>query len=459
MQETFQLKKSLWRRFWWGLPILIVLIIVGIFVFDYFSGQGTRIVKTFKSGTDSAFYCNPPTIVDSFIYIGTSNNTTFEGKKDNYFFKLDLDLNKIWEYKLPEFWEVNGGAALDSQGNIYFYASKRGAEKKSVQELELYSLNNGGKFRWKKIVSYPGEIFASGPTTPAIGTDDTIYALDSKLFALKNDGTEKWVFPKNSQVFTGVRSSPVIDQSGNIYIATSEPSSTKEETSEMRIYKFAKDGNGIPLWSVKLDNNIITEENGGGYAPREIVSTPALTTGSKKIIQAIGNTVNCVDTETGKLLWSFSPPEMWGHFTASPAVDNQDNVYIGTKANAKSILYAIRSDGRGLLWENKIGSDLYSSPSLGEGGILYVGSEYTPDNGRLHAIDIKTGKYVWNVGNLLLKDFQKTSPTIHDGYIYIGTMGGTSMGPLMKIKIDFPGYLPGAAWPKFHGGNANNGRL
>lgn len=457
MQEYFPTKKTFCRRFWWILPLLAISIIVGFFIFDYFSGQGKRIIKTFKPETDSAFYCNPPTIVNNFIYIGTSINTSFDGKKDNFFFKLDLDLNKIWEYELPPYWEVNGGAALDSQGNIYFYASKRGVEKKSSQELELYSLDNEGKFRWKKIVSYSREIFASGPTTPAIGTDDTIYALDSKLFALMSDGTEKWVFPNDSRVFTGVRTSPVIDQDGNVYIAGSEPNLNRDETSDMRIYKFAPNGSGNPLWSAVLDNNVITEENGGGYAPREIVSTPALTTNSKKIIEAIGNTINCVDTETGKLLWSFSPPGMWGHFNASPAIDNQDNIYIGTKANAESILYAIRADGQGLLWQNKIGSDLYSSPSLGEGGIVYVGSEYTPGNLRLHAISIEDGKFLWSVGNILMKDFQKTSPTILDGYIYVGTMGGTPMGSLMKIKIDFQGYLPDAAWPRFHGGNANNG--
>src|SRR4030042_5257319 len=217
-------KKVFFKRFWWVFIILSIILVSVVFVgANYIGGNSYRIVKTFKPNTGAGFYSNPPTIVAGYIYIGNSINSSITPFKDNYFYKFDLDLKKIWEYKLPESEEVEGGAALDSKGNVYFIVSKRTNDKQSIQENNLYSLTNDGKFRWQKIVSYEGEKFQSGNYTPAVGLDDTIYFGDSKLFAFRPDGSQKWKYPENTDVFVNLRSSPIIDNSGNIYLVAPEP--------------------------------------------------------------------------------------------------------------------------------------------------------------------------------------------------------------------------------------------
>ncbi len=225
-------------------------------------------------------------------------------------------------------------------------------------------------------------------------------------------------------------------------------------------YKFSSNGNGIPLWETKLGNEEIEIEGMRRPGISIQTSTPALSRSQERLYAAVGSTMNAIDTRTGDLIWSYKPEGVMGVFEASPVVDDQDNVYVGTKANEDSALYAFRADGKGLLWEKKVGADLYCSPSLGEGNVIYIGSEYTGNTGTFHAIYMKTGEYKWNINIMFgLEDFQKTSPIIHDGYAYIGSMQKSIFGPMLKIKIDSRGYLPDAGWPRFHGNSANNGRV
>lgn len=77
-------------------------------------------------------------------------------------------------------------------------------------------------------------------------------------------------------------------------------------------------------------------------------------------------------------------------FRASLAVDENNTVYIGTKADDKSTFFAINSDGT-LKWKNQLGADLYSSPALGKNGFVYVGSENLAEEKRLHALNDENG--------------------------------------------------------------------
>jgi hypothetical protein len=75
---------------------------------------------------------------------------------------------------------------------------------------------------------------------------------------------------------------------------------------------------------------------------------------------------------------------------------------------------------------------------------------------------MKTGLSVWDTGfDPPMGDISFCSPALYQGYIYIGTFslaGSNQAEALFKIKADAVDYLAGAAWPRFHGGNANNGR-
>jgi outer membrane protein assembly factor BamB len=146
---------------------------------------------------------------------------------------------------------------------------------------------------------------------------------------------------------------------------------------------------------------------------------------------------------------------MVGVFRASPAVDDNDNVYLGTKADTASVFYAIRSDGTGLRWQVRVGGDLYSSPAIGNDRTLYVGSEGSMN---LHALDLATGTEKWSAK--LRADATWTSPVISDnGTLYIASMdvNGTGAG-MYAFRTDATGLMQGAGSPRFHLGNANTGR-
>jgi outer membrane protein assembly factor BamB len=123
------------------------------------------------------------------------------------------------------------------------------------------------------------------------------------------------------------------------------------------------------------------------------------------------------------------------------------------------VFYAIRADGTGLLWQNPIGDDLYSSPAIGNDRSLYVGSEVAAGQQlHLHALDLATGAQKWS--SPLRRDVTWSSPAIaDDGTLYIGSMDVNGEGAgLYSFRTDATGLLRTAGSPRFHGSNANNGR-
>ncbi len=431
-----------------------------------------RVVATFTPESRTCFQYNPPTIMDDFIYIGTSTKIIdssdheeyLASLPDNYFYKMDLDLNVVWEYPLQKTM-VYGGSTLDSNDNIYFvtitfypsYEPNPGETMNYLTKMELYSLTNNGTFRWKEQISYEGEKWRHAMLNCAIGTDDTIYVGDSKLFAFYTNGSIKWQYPDNNYIITNMRTSPIIDSEGNIYFISPEPRESMDWTTTIGAYKFTPDSNGAPVWSTILDNNPI--EKTDEYGASIIYSTPSFLKDQKSFYAAVGNTINHVDTETGNIIWSTIPEDITGEFKASAAVDENNTLYIGTKANEKSILYAIKSDGT-LLWMKEMNADLYPSPLIGDDGNIYIGSE-TTDIGKFYSIDKENGELQWVIGRTF-PDSSFGSPALKNGYVYLGGNEVRSDSPLekafYKIKVDANNYPPDAAWPRYHGSNENTGR-
>ncbi len=440
------------------------------------------IVATFTPESKNAFSYNSPTIVGDYLYIGTSTKMVSDKNPtgdlaslpSNFFYKMDLNLKPVWKYTLGASM-CDGAASLDSMGNIYFvimdFSVNPDPNSKGYFALmSLCSLTSSGEFRWKKQISAQGENWIHGMLNCAIGADDTIYVADSKLFAFKQDGTILWQYPQDdSRPIVNMRGSPVIDAAGDVYFVSPEPTNSQYGSDVIRAYKFKGAGDGTPVWSVTLGNNVLLPEGGatygGGRPENWMYSSPAFSSGYKSLYAAVGNTISRIDTETGKLLWSFMPEGVTGSFKASPVVDGNDNVYIGSKSNADGTMFAIKADGSGLLWKKLIGADLYPTPLLADDGLLYFGSE-TIASGHFHAVDVKTGATVWGtgVGYYPMGDISFCSPALYKGFIYVGghqVAGGGDKLPeaLFKIKVGAGGYMLNAAWPRFLGGNATNGRI
>jgi outer membrane protein assembly factor BamB len=390
------------------------------------SGAGTasnRLLYSFSQGS-TGFYYNPPTLVGNYIYIGTSRGFLYDVATTNYFLKLNLNLTKVWEYPLGNK-EVRGGATLDSAGNIYFAMEDgRLSGNNSNSKLYLYSLDNNGVFRWSKQIA--SSVFNMGMSNPAIAGDDTIFIGGNKFYALDKSGNEKWTYGNNMTIMNA----PILDPNGNIYFSASGSI-------------ISLDQNGGQRWSFATSG--------------EAISSPAFSVDYSKVFVGVGNKVYCLQTSTGIKVWEFTPAGVAGTFRATPAVDNNNNVFIGTKADTNSVFYAIKSDGSGLLWNNAIGADLYSSPALGTDNTVYVGSEYSGGR-RLHALDMTTGNTKWSAS--LGADATWSSPAITTtGTLFIASMDYLGAGGgLYAFRTDSTGLLPNAGSSRFHGGNSNTGR-
>lgn len=382
-----------------------------------------RLLHTFQPGS-VGFYYAPPTLVGDHLYVGTSRGLNYPVAPSNAFFKLTLTLAKVWEYPLGSK-EVRGSATLDGLGNVYFVVEEgRQPGNTTGSTLSLYSLDQNGAFRWAQPILH--FVPMVGMENPAVAADNTVYVGGERLYAFDPDGTLRWSYPSPSVIMNA----PIIDPAGNLYFQALASIVSLTSTGAVR-------------WRVATSG--------------EYLSSPAFSLDYSRVHVAVHQTVYCLDSATGSELWRFTPPGIAGEFRATPAVDADGNVYLGTKADAQSVLYAIRADGSGLLWQNAVGADLYSSPALGNDQTLYVGSEYAGGK-QLHAIDLATGAERW--ASPLNADATWSSPAISsNGTLYIASMDiGGAGGTVYAFRTDATGLMPNAGSPRFHEGNASTGR-
>jgi outer membrane protein assembly factor BamB len=275
---------------------------------------------------------------------------------------------------------------------------------------------------------------------PAVAADGTVYVGGGNLWALTPGDaapTVRWTFYGGD---LDIKNAPIIDRDGNVYFNAAGTLYALDPATGSARWQLQ----GSDTWQTSL-------------------SSPAFSPDETRVYSALGRNVSCVDAATGAVVWSFSPPDMAGDFRATPAVDDEGNVYVATKANAQGALYAIGADGT-LLWENRLGTDLYSSPALGNDRTIYVGSESTDKalsayaSGhlpRFHAIDMATGRTRWSIELPGMGDVTWSSPAlVEGGTVYVGSMNGN----VYAIRSDATGLLPNAGSPRFHGGNASTGR-
>lgn len=504
IEQITKIKKPFLKRFWWILAILgVVIITFIIFLYSnskkdqgglnlFESGKDTfdeRIVKTFLPESGTAFKYASPMLYNEHIYIGTSERIGYDNApasqmKDNYFYKLDLDLNVVWKYPLYKKM-VTGGAVMDSEHNLYFVVEtlndKDNANKKERIYSTVYfvSISQEGQFRWEKQISQIDEYWDHAYITPAISKDDIIYVGQDRFYAFNTDGDILSKYPSKSSLrITNYGGAPIIDADGNVYFVSPEPiedTDAKQEkgqpgTDVIRAFKFSPNLEKL-IWSTIMGNELMDNEggteNGGGHKTSGVESPPAFGAEGKSLYGAVGCTISKVDTTTGQLLWSIKPEGASGHFSASPVIDTEGNLYIGTKSNIESRFYAISSDGK-QLWRTDIGSDLYNSPILTNQDTIYVGSETNP-KGKFHILDRKTGNIIesfFNDDQRKVPDFTHDGMLLYQGYVYIGVHSsdkddtkGILNPTFYKIKVEAQDYLTGAAWPRIYGGNSNSGRL
>ena len=224
-------------------------------------------------------------------------------------------------------------------------------------------------------------------SSPAIGSDGTIYIGGTHFYAVNPDGTLKWIHETEGLV----QSSPAIGADGTIYVGSRDG------------YFYAINPDGNLKWKLGI----------GGA----IVSSPAI--GSDGTIYIGGTHFYAVNPD-GTLKWIFKTE---GPVQSSPAIGLDGTIYVGS---LDENFYAINPDGT-LKSAGWIGGQVVSSPAIGSDGAIYMGSE----NRNLYAIRslyaLRNGKVSWgfDTGSKVV-----SSPAIgYDGIIYIGGNGLYAVNP------------------------------
>ena len=391
-----------------------------------FNSSSSRIESCFSPSSD--FYYNPPTVVNGYIYTGSGNSLhKYATGDESFVYKLDSDLNKVWEYSVGTS-IVRGSVVLDSSENIYFVLQTNVSPNDySGSSFYLRSISPSGVFRWDVPIDGVG-VNNVGMLAPAIGASDTIYVVSETAMAVNTSGASIYNVDPSGSGDLGAMNSPILDDSENLYFSAGS-------------VVYSLNSAGATRWSY---------DPGTGA---NSYSSLAFNNERNAVFTAIGDTIYKINTADGTLAWSYRPTGVSGEFRATPAIDGTGNVYIGNKSDADSVLYAIKSDGSGLLWkQEQIQADLYSSPTISRDDVLYIGSERSDDlGGDFHAINLATGEVLWSVD--IDAGTWGTTPFFLESQLYT-----SNRGKLCIIESDSVDLSGSAGSAKFRGQAANNGR-
>jgi len=265
-------------------------------------------------------------------------------------------------------------------------------------------------------------------SSPAIGSDGTIYVLSNYLHAINPDGTVRWICQYFDKYVPIEYSSPAVGKDGTIYFGSSD-------------YNFyAVSSNGEVLWNyydgswldssptIGRDNTIYVGSWGGRlYAFSEagickwvyqcgssIWSSPAIGIDGTIYVGSSDRKLHAVNPD-GTSRWTFPTDDEIRY--SSPAIGNDGTIYVGSW---DKYLYSITSAGN-LNWKFPTEGKIESSPAIGFDGTVYVGSE----DGYFYAINPD--------GNLKWRYFAGIGTYSHgitssaalgsDGTIYVNSNG------------------------------------
>jgi outer membrane protein assembly factor BamB len=407
--------------------------------FDWGNGD-TSDWSLFKSTND--------TIIMSYTWLTPGTYSVMAQAKDVYEMTSDwsegfpvaiTNLGTLkWRYHTSDFREIKSSPAIGSDGTIYFG---------SLNDT-LYALNPDGTLKWN--YSTNGDIYSS----PAIGSDGTVYfgSYDNYLYALNPDGTLKWRYHAG----TSVHSSPAIGSDGTIYFgqmwgeyhhgefnALNLDGTLKwSYPTECDIYSspaIGQDGtiyfgtfsweNETYLYAFNPDGTIKWR-----YPTSNTRSSPAI--GSDGTIYLDGYTLN----PDGTLRW-FSPAPL-----GSPVIGSDGTIY-GTDVG----FFAINPDGT-VKWEymDEYGRGASCTPSIGTDGTIYFGSGVGRGFGLCALNPDCTVKWKYYIGQYSIQ----SPPAIDsDGTIYFGCSDG------YFYAVQGSGQLANTPWPKFRHDSKNTGRF
>ncbi len=218
---------------------------------------------------------------------------------------------------------------------------------------------------------------------------------------------------------------------------------TQEQRGEKETVDCYDAATGEPVWT--HEDTTRFEEAVSGPGPR---ATP---TYSKRRTFSLGGTglLNCLEAETGKVIWSRDIKEasgaavpMWA-FSSSPLVAGDlVIVYAGGK-NGKGLL-AYRSQSGEVAWSAEAGESSYSSPQLTT--LCGVPQCLMLQDAGLSAFDVSTGRKLWETGVPMKGAPRCGQPRLVDGdRLLVASLGGLGCS-LLKITHEGDRWSPSTLW-------------
>lgn len=337
----------------------------------------------------------------------------------------------LWEYLAPAGFQ-DASPAVDLDGNIIL-----GCDAKDSRGIyNIVVLNKSGNEMWK---------YASGDvvrSTPTVADNGVFYigSYDKNLYAFNANSSEPIAtFATGATV---KYSAPVVDVDGTVYYAgnkklyaiSAAPAMQKiweaacegdtQSTpiiGENAIYVCANSGNifafnkvdGQKLWETSFgksssaapamgENGIIYlcgNTNDGGIVMavnsldgNVIWQAPSIAEYANSGIALdlnghvyVGDndgTLTCYDQLSGDIVWTFKSQ---GKIRCTPAVLDNGNICFGDGAG---YFYVLNQEGKPVYKEMKLGAEIYSSPVIGNDGIIYMCAnvETNQEPGKVYAL-------------------------------------------------------------------------
>ncbi len=423
---------------------------------EVYYAVGTPIFSTTTikaTGTDSVTSHNVNlsnlTASTTYYYVAVSKDSSGNTATSSEYSFGTLDI----VVEIPESvkWTFNIGSrifsspAIGSDGTIYIGAD----------DNKLYAINPDGTEKWSFLTG--NRILSE----PAIGQDGTIYigSFDGNLYAINSDGTEKW-----SLAVGDIYGSPAIASGGTIYVGTSDGALQAVSSEGSLQWSFSTEEQGSYSPSVGSDGTIYIGSYTGGhnlyavnpdgtekwsYDSGEAIETPLAINGDGTIYFGTsprGGKFYAINSD-GTLKWLYELPSdaYYNSILSGAAIAEDGTIYFSSWDSNDGYLYALNSDGT-LKWEYLLDWHTYSSPAIGDDGVIYIG---TSVKGSMYAVNPDgTTNFVIAIGDNIM-----SSPAIgDDGTVYFGSFDGN----LYAVYSSSSG-LANSAWPKFGHDNKNTG--
>ena len=346
----------------------------------YGASPGTALVGLQWRFMTEGDVISSPTVLGQTVYVGSG---------DGRLYALDRDTG-------ARKWTFDAGNPIPSSpavGGRAIYVGTRDGQFFAVDAAT-------GRQRWKvatgALVPWPwghesGDVYTSSPAF----IDGVVYfgAGDGRVYAVDAaSGREKW----SAQTGGRVRGSPAVDAS-RVYVGAADG----------RVYAFDRASGGV-RW--KFDTEGVKLNSGDfGYDRRTVQSSPSVSNGTV-FVGARDGWIYALDASTGAERWRFDHKISW--INTSPAV--VDGIVYAGSSDAQFVQALDAASGREL-WRTTTGTT-WSSPSVA-GDVVYSGD----GQGRLHALDRKSGKLLWSfrTGSTV-----HSSPTPAGDLVFVGSTDG-----------------------------------